>query len=304
MKYAPSPGPGLRGPAIADHIKAIPQYLYPQHLLSRLMGKAMRIRALRIKDRQIRWFIRHYGVDMEEALSPDPLSYGNFNDFFTRALAPDARPIAAGNDQVISPADGRISALGTIDGSKMLQAKGREYTVPKLLSGNALDGDTFAAPFQNGQFVTIYLSPRDYHRVHLPVAGRPRGMRYVPGRLFSVNPATTRVIPRLFTRNERVAMVFDTKKGPLGLVMVGAIFVGSIETAWAGAITPSYGQPVSLWEYDRARHPELTFRQGQEIARFNMGSTVILLFPDTVNLAATLQPGARVRMGESIGRWA
>nr|VFK59785.1 MAG: phosphatidylserine decarboxylase [Candidatus Kentron sp. TC] len=295
--------PSLRGPAIPDYIKAIPQYLYPQHLLSRLMGKAMRISLPRIKDWQIRWFIRHYGVNMGEALSPDPLSYGSFNDFFTRALAPDARPMATGNDQVISPADGRISALGTIDGGGMVQAKGREYTVTELLSGNALDADAFAAPFQNGQFVTIYLSPRDYHRVHLPVAGHPHGMRYIPGRLFSVNPATTRVIPRLFTRNERVAMVFDTEKGPLGLVMVGAIFVGGIETAWAGAITPSYGQPVSLWEYDRSRHPELSFRRGQEIARFNMGSTVILLFsPDMVDWVPTLRPGAQIRMGEPMGR--
>jgi len=284
-------------------VKAIPQYLVPQHFLSMLMRWTTRVRSPWIKDRQIRWFIKHYGVDMREAFYPDPTSYGNFNDFFTRALGPNAHPTPPGNQHIASPADGCVSAFGTLDGEGMVQAKGHKYTVTELLAGNTDDAEAFAAPFLDGQFITVYLSPRDYHRIHIPVTGRLRGMRYLPGRLFSVNTATTRVIPRLFTRNERVAMLFDTATGPLGLVMVGAIFVGGIETVWTGAITPAYGLPTSIWRYDEVRHPELVFQQGQEIARFNMGSTVILLFPpDRVAWTHSLRSGAPLRMGTSIGK--
>nr|VFK41108.1 MAG: phosphatidylserine decarboxylase [Candidatus Kentron sp. SD]VFK41948.1 MAG: phosphatidylserine decarboxylase [Candidatus Kentron sp. SD]VFK78889.1 MAG: phosphatidylserine decarboxylase [Candidatus Kentron sp. SD] len=303
ITHFPDPG-SSRLSTIPDYIKVIPQYLYPKHLLSMLIGKVTRIRSPWIKDRQIRWFIRRYGVNMEEALERDPGSYGNFNDFFTRALHPNARPAPPGEKHIASPVDGRVSAFGSIDNEDIIQAKGRRYTVTELLSGDALDAKTFAAPFPGGQFITIYLSPMDYHRVHMPMAGRLRGMRHIPGRLFSVNPATTRVIPRLFTRNERLAMRFDTANGPLGLVMVGATLVGSIETVWAGAATLSHGQPVSIWQYDQARHPELVFRQGQEIARFNMGSTVILLFPpNSIYWASSLQPGTLLRKGMSIGRF-
>nr|VFJ95777.1 MAG: phosphatidylserine decarboxylase [Candidatus Kentron sp. LFY] len=300
------PAESSRHPAsFLDYIKAIPQYSYPHHLPSTLMRGITRIRSPRIKNWQIRWFIRQYGVDMGEALEPDPMSYGDFNAFFTRALAPGARPAPPGEQHIASPVDGQISAFGSIDdidGGGIVQAKGHRYGVTELLSGGALDTETFAAPFRGGQFITIYLSPKDYHRVHMPIAGRPQGIRYIPGRLFSVNPATTRVIPRLFTRNERVAMVFDTANGPLALVMVGAIFVGGIETVWAGTIMPSYRQPVSIWRYDQLRHPELAFRQGQEIARFNMGSTVILLFPpNSVYWTPSLRSGTPLRMGASIG---
>lgn len=306
----PDAGTSHESASFPDYLKAVPQYFYPQHLLSLLMRGIARIRVPWIKDRQIRWFIRWYGVDMREALDSDPTSYENFNKFFTRALAPNARPTMS-NRHIRSPADGRISAFGTIDstidGGGIVQAKGHGYTVTKLLAGNAEDADAFAEPFVDGQFITVYLSPRDYHRVHMPIAGNLRGMRYMPGRLFSVNAATTRVIPGLFTRNERVVMRFDTANGPLAVVMVGAIFVGGIETVWADAITPSHGQSTSIWRYDNLppddpKHLELAFPQGQEIARFNMGSTVILLFPrGGINWEPSLQMGAPLQMGSPIG---
>nr|VFJ53304.1 MAG: phosphatidylserine decarboxylase [Candidatus Kentron sp. FW]VFJ60134.1 MAG: phosphatidylserine decarboxylase [Candidatus Kentron sp. FW] len=304
------PGPDHPSASVPDYLEAIPQYLYPQRLLTMIMRGAARIRSPRIKNRQIRWFIRRYQVPMDEALEPDPSAYAHFNDFFTRALAPGARPLA-GDEHIISPVDGHVSAFGSIDsaipGGGILQAKGRAYTVTDLLSkGVHDDAEAFAAPFLDGQFITLYLSPRDYHRVHMPVAGHLREMRYLPGRLFSVNTATTRAIPRLFARNERLVMRFDTPSGPLALVMVGAILVGGIETVWAGAITPSYGQPVSIWRYHRLpeeKRPQLAFDQGQEIARFNTGSTVILLFPrDGVRWDPALRVGAPVRMGMSMGK--
>nr|VFK32777.1 MAG: phosphatidylserine decarboxylase [Candidatus Kentron sp. MB]VFK76541.1 MAG: phosphatidylserine decarboxylase [Candidatus Kentron sp. MB] len=299
--HSPPPNSSHRSASFSDYVKAIPQYLYPHHILSALMRRMARVRSPWIKERQIRWFIRRYRVDMAETLNPNPASYADFNDFFTRALTPQARAIP-GNEYMASPADGWISLFGTLDGEGIVQAKGHRYTVTELLGGNTHDAEAFAAPFIDGQFITIYLSPSDYHRVHMPVAARLRGMRYIPGRLFSVNAATTRVIPRLFMRNERVIMVFDTATGPLALVMVGAIFVGGIETVWAGPITPSHGQSTSIWRYDESRHPELTFQQGQEIARFNMGSTVILLSPPgSVDWAPSLQAGAPLRMGAPIG---
>nr|VFJ50181.1 MAG: phosphatidylserine decarboxylase [Candidatus Kentron sp. FM]VFJ75687.1 MAG: phosphatidylserine decarboxylase [Candidatus Kentron sp. FM]VFK22363.1 MAG: phosphatidylserine decarboxylase [Candidatus Kentron sp. FM] len=298
----PAPTTGTAPASSRDYLQAIPQYLYPQHLLSTLMWRAARIRSPWIKDRLIRWFIRTYRVDMGEAANPDPTAYASFNHFFTRALHPDARVssnIAAPSaGAVLSPADGRISQFGPIDRGRILQAKGREYSTAELLQGNTTD----SAPFLGGQFMTIYLSPRDYHRVHMPVAGRLREMRYVPGRLFSVNAGTTRVIPRLFARNERVIFRFDTQIGPMALVMVGAIFVGSIDTVWAGTITPSRRRAIHAWRYGDEQQTEFSFQRGQEIGRFNMGSTVILLLPpDSVTWAPPLHPGMPIKMGTVMG---
>jgi len=297
--------------SFSDCLKALPQYLYPQHLLSALMLRIAKIRVPWIKNQQIRRFAGWYRVDMQEAHEPDLGAYDHFNQFFTRALHPDARPLppAAGTSLLVSPADGCVSEFGTIHEGRIFQAKGHGYTVSELLRCDDID----ATAFSGGQFITIYLSPRDYHRVHIPVAGHLRKMRHVPGRLFSVNASTTRVIPRLFARNERVVMHFDTtadtraqggEKKLMALVMVGAIFVGSIETVWAGTVTPSHVRSTRTWQYDELQQSEYTFQQGQEIGRFNMGSTVILLFPpDTVTWDPSLYPGAPLRMGMPIGRF-
>lgn len=287
------------GACVADYLQAFPQYLYPKRLLSAIARRVTRVRSRRIKDWQIRRFIRSYRVQMEEALEPDPASYEDFNGFFTRALRPGSRPIAADPGCVVSPADGRISRFGTVDRGRIVEAKGREYTVGELL------GYGYGEPFEGGAFMTIYLSPRDYHRVHMPIPGRIREMRYVPGRLFSVNAATVRVIPRLFARNERVILLFDTEAGPMALVMVAAIFVGGIETVWAGSVASPRRSAVHTWRYGHgndSRGPG-PFRRAEEIARFNMGSTVVLLFPpDSVTWDPSLSPGAPVRMGASVGR--
>nr|VFJ49670.1 MAG: phosphatidylserine decarboxylase [Candidatus Kentron sp. DK] len=302
--------------SFSDYLRAIPQYLYPGHLLSRLLWQAARIRSSGIKERQIRWFIHRYQVDMGEAIHPNPATYPDFNSFFTRALHPAARPMAPDGDAVISPADGHVSQFGTIKGAKAVQAKGRDYSVEALLGDGAGDENSPRSPlaslFPDGQFITVYLSPRDYHRVHMPVAGHLREMRYIPGRLFSVDAATTRVIPRLFARNERVVLLFHTKIGPMALIMVGAVLVGSMETVWAGTVAPARravdlpagsrwrtaGSHVRSHLYEDG--PE--FERGQEIGRFNMGSTVIVLFPpETVRWDESLYSGALVRMGESVG---
>lgn len=304
MSGQSKPKTGPLPASFRDYLKVLPQYLYPRRLLSSLMWHLARIESPWIKDRQIRWFIRRYRVDMAAAAEPDPAAYTHFNHFFTRALRPGARvlpkPDAPGTETILSPVDGAISQFGPIVDGKIIQAKGRRYTVADLLDGAT--GDGAIAPFLGGRFLTLYLSPRDYHRIHMPMAGRLREMRYVPGRLFSVNAATTRVIPRLFARNERVIGLFDTAIGPLALVMVGAIFVGSIETVWAGTVTPAPRRIAHIRRYGHERRAESAFRRGQEIGRFNMGSTVILLFPpDGIAWAPDLYPGAPIEMGTTIG---
>ncbi len=279
-----------------DYLKALPQYLLPHHPLSRIMGRLVRCRIPGVKNLLIGGFRRLYRIDMSLAENPDPHSYPDFNSFFTRALRPDARPLAAAAEAVVSPVDGRISQAGTCGDGRILQAKGRDYTLAQLL------GDSrHAATFQGGSYATIYLSPRDYHRIHMPLSGRLLEMVHIPGRLFSVNPATTRVIPGLFARNERVVCLFETDAGPMAMVLVGAIFVASIETQWAGVVTPPAGRTTSRRDYRNdpaAPHLE----RGAEMGRFNMGSTVILLFgPDGVAWQDACQEGATVRMGQQIG---
>lgn len=272
------------------------QYLLPHHLLSALMLRATRVRWRLVKDLLIGTVIRHYRVDMTEARESDPRAYASFNAFFTRSLRQDARPIAMQEDTLVCPADGTLSQVGTIDGGRVFQAKKHDCSLPELLGGH----QDWAQRFDGGTFSTIYLSPRDYHRVHMPVDATLREMIHVPGQLFSVNPVTVALVPRLFGRNERVPCLFETGFGPMALILVGAIFVGSIETVWAGQVTPT-----SIRKPGLARGGEAVVRlgKGAEMGCFNMGSTVILLFgPGKVIWDPGLIPGARLCMGQPIGR--
>ncbi len=294
-------GPVTRGPSAKDRLRAWPQYLLPGHALSRVVFAATRSRVGWWKDLLIRTVVRLYDVDLAQAAEPDPRRYPSFNAFFTRALAAGARPIAGGPGEVVCPVDGVVSQAGTIGGGRgdrVFQAKGRSYSVVELLGGSP----ERAAPFRGGAFATLYLSPRDYHRIHGPLAGRLREMVYVPGRLFSVDAATTRTVPRLFARNERVAAIFDTAAGPMAVVMVGALFVSAIETVWSGLVTPPRGRRVRTWSYPAAGEGAVSLGHGAELGRFNMGSTVIVLFgPGAVTWRAALAPEAEVRMGQAIG---
>jgi phosphatidylserine decarboxylase len=284
-----------RDTGIIDYVKAWPQYLLPGHTLSRLMHVLTRSRHPLCRRWFTRWFARHFQVDMSLAQAPDLESYANFNAFFTRPLRPEVRPLVATPRSVACPVDGTLSQAGTIDQGRIFQAKGHDYSLSQLLGGD----QERVEYFQDGSFATLYLSPRDYHRIHMPLTGTLRAMRHVPGRLFSVNPATTRVIPGLFARNERVVAYFDTEAGPMALVLVGAIFVASIETVWAGEVTPPAAKAVRHWHYqgDEA----ITLEKGQEMGRFNMGSTVIVLFgPQAVRWAEDIQPAASVQMGQHL----
>ncbi|HEY0719949.1 MAG TPA: archaetidylserine decarboxylase [Gammaproteobacteria bacterium] len=278
-----------------DRLKAWPQYIVPGHLISRLTHAITRIRYHRFKNAFIGWFVRSFQVDLTEAQITNPYSYEHFNAFFTRALKPEARPIVNGRYEVACPVDGAVSQVGEISHGQLFQAKGHSYSLLELLGGS----DKRAAPFQNGAFATIYLSPRDYHRIHMPLGGVLREMVHVPGRLFSVNAATVKVIPRVFARNERVISIFDTAFGPMALVKVGAINVGSIETVWAGEVTPPAGQIVRSWHYPADGEEAVSLERGAEMGRFNMGSTVIVLFGhDAIEWSDSLQPGAVVRLGQ------
>ena len=296
MDHHPATSASEHGPAArrAARLVGVCQRLYPKHLLSWLMLRATRIRFGPWKNWQIRWFIRRYGVDTSVVSDSSPASYPHFNAFFTRALVPGARPLEGGPRTVVSPADGTAAATGSMQGRSVVQAKGRTYTLEALFGG-----DEHAAAFDGGRFATIYLSPRDYHRVHMPLTGRLRSTVYVPGELFSVNPVTVDAIDGLFARNERVVSFFDTDLGPLAITMVGAVFVGCIELAWRGVVTPPRGREVLVERYD---DQEIVLEQGREMGRFNMGSTVILtLASPEVDWAAWLEPGAPVQIGRRIG---
>lgn len=278
-----------------DRLKAWPQYLVPGHLVSRVTHAITRIRYHRFKNAFTGWFVRAFKVDLAEAQISNPYGYEHFNAFFTRALKPGVRPIVTGRYQVACPVDGAVSQVGTISDGQLLQAKGHSYSLLELLGGSKKR----AEPFQNGAFATLYLSPRDYHRIHMPLGGVLREMVHVPGRLFSVNTSTVKVIPRVFARNERVVSIFDTAFGPMALVKVGAINVGSIETVWAGEITPPAGRIVRTWHYPADGEDAVSLERGAEMGRFNMGSTVIVLFArDTIEWSEALLPGATVRLGQ------
>ncbi|MCB1780615.1 MAG: phosphatidylserine decarboxylase [Candidatus Competibacteraceae bacterium] len=284
---------------LGDHLRNMPQYLLPQRLLTRLIYWAARIRTPWFKDTLIRLFVRHFRVNLLEALEPDLHAYPDFNAFFTRAVKPGMRPLVPGDRVVCCPVDGAVSQAGIADADTLLQAKGRTFSLIELLGGDA----GRAKPFQGGAFATLYLSPRDYHRIHMPLTGQLREMTHIPGKLYSVSPLTTRMIPRLFARNERVVTLFDTPAGPMALVLVGAINVASIETVWAGAITPPLGTTVRHWNYPLQGDGAVRLDKGAEMGRFNMGSTVILLFsPGVVRWDASIRAGAAVRMGQRLGK--
>jgi phosphatidylserine decarboxylase len=284
-----------------DYLRSLPLYPLPHHLLSRLMLAVTRVRTPALKNALIRWFAGRYHVEMEDAVVTDPTAYPDFNAFFTRALRPQSRPLPSAPDALASPVDGTVSQLGEIRDGRLFQAKGRDFSLVELLGGEAAR----AAPFMGGSFATLYLSPRDYHRIHMPFPGRLLETVYVPGRLFSVAPHTTRTIPNLFARNERVAAVFDTEAGPMAVVLVGAIFVACIETVWGGVVTPPRGRRVVVHDYrlEEGSAPQLD--RGDELGRFNMGSTVILLFgPQRAHWQDGLGPGSTLRMGQQIARLA
>ena len=278
----------------SDRFAVLPQYLLPKKLLTRMAGRAAGARLGGATHAVIRRFVARYGVDMSEAANPDIASYASFNDFFTRALREGARPLAAAD--YVCPVDGAISAFGAIDKGQIFQAKGHAYSTLALLAGDA----PLAAEFEHGQFATLYLSPRDYHRIHMPCAGRLQQMVYVPGELFSVNPATARGVPGLFARNERVVCVFDTARGPMALVLVGATIVGSMATVWHGVVNPPRGGEIRRWRYTEQ---PVELRQGDEMGRFLLGSTVVMLWPrGTLRFNPDWAPARPVRLGEAMGK--
>jgi phosphatidylserine decarboxylase len=281
----------------SDRAFALLQDLLPQHLLSRTMHGLARSETRWVRNAILRFVLRAYPqIDLGEAANPDPFSYPSFNAFFTRALKAGARPLAGGEHDVVSPVDGTLSQLGAVRDGQLLQAKGMHYTAAALLADEAA-----ATRYDGGGFACIYLAPYNYHRIHMPLAGRLTATRYVPGQLYSVNAATARTVPGLFARNERVVCEFDTELGPLAVVMVGALFVGSIETVFAGEINPprTRGGLVSHIETGVDR----PFARGEELGRFNMGSTVVLLLGHrATRFADRLGPGSTLRLGQALAR--
>ncbi len=280
-------------PVVSDRLAVLPQYLLPKQALTALAGKLAAARAGGLTTSVIRWFVGRYGVNMAEAANSDVASYASFNEFFTRPLKPDARPLAAAD--FICPVDGAISQFGAILRDQIFQAKGHSYSTTALVGGDA----TLAAQFQDGSFATLYLSPKDYHRIHMPCAGRLLRMIHVPGELFSVNPVTARGVPGLFARNERVVCVFEGEQGPFVLVLVGATIVGSMATVWHGAVNPPRPGRLREWRYD---DQQMRFGQGEEMGRFLLGSTVVMLFPQAaLKFNAEWSPQRAIRLGEKMG---
>lgn len=282
-----------------DSIKIRLQYLLPKQGLTRLAGWGADKQAGWLTQTVIKAFVRCYRVDMQEALHPEISHYGTFNQFFVRPLRDGVRPLVESPDELALPADGAISQLGPIEQGNLLQAKGHFFSLEALLAGNYLLAEEFA----DGMFATTYLSPRDYHRVHMPCDGTLREMIYVPGDLFSVNPLTARNVPNLFARNERLICIFDTPFGPLAQILVGATVVGSIETVWAGTVNPTREGIIRRWTYPRDGENAVMLSKGEEMGRFKLGSTVINLFaPGRVELNAALNSGSVTRMGALFAR--
>jgi phosphatidylserine decarboxylase len=279
---------------MAKSLSVYLQYLLPKQALTELAGRFARWHGGRWTHAVIRWFVKRYNVNMGEAADADVKNYACFNDFFTRALRPGSRPLAQAD--FVCPVDGAISQVGAIEADQIFQAKGHAYSTTALVGGDA----ALAAQFQDGSFATLYLSPRDYHRIHMPCAGQLRSMVYVPGDLFSVNPQTARGVPGLFARNERVVCVFDTAWGPMVMALVGATVVGSMATVWHGVVNPPRLAQVTEWHYDEGA---ITLAQGDELGRFLLGSTVVMLFPKgAVDWNAQWQATLPVRMGEAMAQ--
>lgn len=278
-----------------DRFAVFLQYLLPKQALTAFAGFVASRERGWVTTALIRWFVGKYQVNMAEAANPDITAYPTFNAFFTRALKPGARPLAQA--ALVCPVDGAISQLGAIDRDQIFQAKGHHYSTTALVGGDA----ALAADYQDGHFATIYLSPKDYHRIHMPADGRLTRMIYVPGALFSVNPVTARGVPGLFARNERVVCVFESARGPFVLVLVGATIVGSMATVWHGVVNPPRGKAVREWRYPAPGQPEVVLKQGDEMGRFLLGSTVVMLFPKgPLRFNPAWAHGASVRLGEAM----
>lgn len=279
---------------MSDRLKILVQHLLPKQRLTALAGRVAGSRSGSVTTRLIRWFVRKYEVDMSEAEHPDLSHYQSFNDFFTRPLKAGARPIAAAD--FTSPVDGAISQFGAIDDHHIVQAKGHRFTTTELVGGDA----ALAAEFRHGSFANLYLAPKDYHRLHMPCDGRLARMIYVPGALYSVNPVTARGVPNLFARNERVVCVFDSPEhGPFVMVLVGATIVGSIATVWHGVVNPKRTGKMSSWDY---ANENIVLRQGEEMGRFLLGSTVVMLFKQqAIAFNPDWVPERSVRLGEMMG---
>jgi phosphatidylserine decarboxylase len=283
---------------VSDRLAVLPQYLLPKQALTSLAGWAAGARWGGLTTKLIRRFAARYGVNMDEAANPDLASYPTFNEFFTRALKPGARPLAQA--ELICPVDGAISQFGRINGEQIFQAKAHEYSATALVGGDA----ALAAQFHDGLFATLYLSPRDYHRIHMPCDGKLTRMIHVPGELFSVNPTTARGVPGLFARNERVVCVFDGAAGPFVLVLVGATIVGSMATVWHGVVNPPRPGKVRSWSYT---DQDVRLKQGDEMGRFLLGSTVVMLFPKAsaqgmLAFNPAWQPARPIRLGEAMAQ--
>ena len=280
---------------LAERLAVAPQYLLPKQALTQLAGALAGRQGGAATTAAIRWFIGRYGVNMAEAAEPDPAAYESFNEFFTRPLKTGARPLAA--SELICPVDGAVSQVGPIEGDQVYQAKGHAYSTLALVGGDR----ELAAPYQDGAFATLYLSPRDYHRIHMPCAGRLTRMVHVPGALFSVNPTTARGVPGLFARNERVVCAFESEYGPFVLVLVGATIVGSMATVWHGVVNPPRPGELRRWDYAPG---QVELAQGDEMGRFLLGSTVVMLFPRPAQghwrFNPAWAPAAPIRMGEAM----
>lgn len=270
------------------------QYLLPQHILSRIVARIANCRIRPIKNFVINQYCKFYHIDMTDMVEPNSIAYPTFNEFFTRKLKPGSRPISSDDKSIVSPVDGKIGQIGAINKNLLVSAKGKNFTLEQLLADNK-----DATQFHNANFVVLYLAPSNYHRIHMPVRGKLRSMRYIPGKLFSVNPNTINRIPGVFARNERVVITFDTAFGIMSMILVGAIIVGSIETTWAGVVMPNKHKGVVNWDYTKQ---EIIFEPGSEVGSFKLGSTVILLFPEkTMQWNKTWQKDNPIKMGQNLG---
>lgn len=278
-----------------DNLKIAFQYALPKHGVSKLVGYLAKAKLGFVTTALVKGFIKAYKINMSEAKYSDPAHYDTFNDFFTRELEEGVRPLVAGDDKLAHPVDGTVSQLGPIKDGTLVQAKNHYYSVLELVGGD----QDLADKFEDGDFATIYLAPSDYHRLHMPIDGTLTDMVYVPGDAFSVNPLTAENVPNLFARNERVVCIFDTPVGAMAMVLVGATIVRSIETVWAGEITPPRGKDVNRWRYSKDGADSVELQKGDEMGRFKLGSTVVCLFAkDKVELLESLESGSVTRMGE------
>lgn len=276
-------------------MRTLTQYLLPHKIISKIADLSANCKITWIKNYLIGYFIKRYAVNMHEAIQPDPFAYATYNKFFTRLLKPECRPIDNNSASIVSPADGLVAQIGNLNNDRIIQAKGHHYTVQDLLAN-----DPLASKFNNGSFATIYLAPKDYHRVHMPLTGRLRKMLYIPGKLFSVNAHAAENIPNVFARNERVVAIFDTVAGPMAVILVGAMIVGSIETVWAGKISPPHSKKINICTYENEAAIEIA--KGSEMGLFKLGSTVIILFaPEATIWDHAITMNMDIKMGHKIG---